>query len=229
MQLLLIEDDMIAAGLLVDRFCADGDTISHAKNGAEGLQMARDGAFDVLIVDRMMPEMDGLDVVKQLRAEGQETPVLFLTALGDVSDRVDGLQAGGDDYLMKPYAYAELRARLEALARRTSPATDTLLSVADLKLDVVARRVTRGDVEISLKAREFSLLEYLLRHKQQVVTRSMLLENVWQYGFDTETNVIDVHISRLRAKLDKGFEMPLLHTKRGEGFVLGPLAAGADK
>ena len=230
MKLLLIEDDLDAAELLVSRFRADGHDITHAEDGAAGLQLARQGGFDVLIVDRMMPKLDGLELVRQLRQDDRDTPVLFLTALGSVSDRVGGLQAGGDDYLVKPFAYAELRARLEALARRNASNADTQLTLEDLTLDVVSRRVRRGDVEIDLKAREFLLLEYLLRHKNQIVTRAMLLENVWQYGFDTQTNVIDVHISRLRAKLDKDFETPLLNTVRGEGFVLGtgPEKSGAS-
>ncbi|MDA9230250.1 response regulator transcription factor [Alphaproteobacteria bacterium] len=220
MRLLLVEDDKIAADLLIERLAGDGDDIVYAENGEDGAVLARETNFDALIVDRMMPKLDGLSMVRGLREAGVTTPVLFLTALGSVQDRVEGLQAGGDDYLVKPFAYAELRARLEALGRRKPAAQDTSFSLADLTLDVVARRVRRGEVEISLQAREFSLLEYLLRHKQQVVTRSMLLEHVWNYRFDTQTNVIDVHISRLRNKLDKGFETPLLHTVRGRGFIL---------
>ena len=220
MRLLIVEDDKIAADLLVERLTGDGDDIVYAENGEVGARLARESSFDALIVDRMMPKLDGLSMVRGLREAGLDTPVLFLTALGSVQDRVEGLQAGGDDYLVKPFAYAELRARLEALVRRKPAQQETSLGLADLSLDVVARRVMRGEVEIVLQAREFSLLEYLLRHKQQVVTRSMLLEHVWNYRFDTQTNVIDVHISRLRNKLDKGFDVPLLHTVRGRGFIL---------
>lgn len=220
MRLLLVEDDHKAADLLVDRLRGDGDDVAHAENGEIGLAQAKQSEFDVLIVDRMMPEMDGLTMVHQLRQQGADTPVLFLTALDSVEDRVAGFEAGGDDYLVKPFAYEELRARLEALVRRKQPSQETTLKLSDLTMDVIARRVTRGAQDIALQAREFSLLEYLLRHKGQVVTRSMLLENVWHYNFDTQTNVIDVHISRLRNKLDKEFDAPLLHTLRGRGFVL---------
>jgi two-component system OmpR family response regulator len=220
MRLLLVEDDPMAADLLIDRLRCDGDIVAYAENGEAGLAQATQDAFDVLIVDRLMPKLDGLTMVRQLREQGADTPVLFLTALDSVDDRVAGFAAGGDDYLVKPFAYEELRARLEALMRRKQPAQDTMLTLADLTMDVIARRVTRGAHEITLQAREFSLLEYLLRHKGQVVTRSMLLENVWHYNFDTQTNVIDVHISRLRNKLDKEFSAPLLHTLRGRGFVL---------
>ena len=220
MRLLLVEDDPTAADLLIDRLRCDGDIVAYAENGEAGLAQATQDAFDVLIVDRSMPKLDGLTMVRQLREQGADTPVLFLTALDSVDDRVAGFAAGGDDYLVKPFAYEELRARLEALMRRKQPAQDTMLTLADLTMDVIARRVTRGAHEITLQAREFSLLEYLLRHKGQVVTRSMLLENVWHYNFDTQTNVIDVHISRLRNKLDKEFSAPLLHTLRGRGFVL---------
>ena len=220
MRLLLVEDDPTAADLLIDRLRCDGDIVAYAENGEAGLAQATQDAFDVLIVDRLMPKLDGLTMVRQLREQGADTPVLFLTALDSVDDRVAGFAAGGDDYLVKPFAYEELRARLEALMRRKQLAQDTMLTLADLTMDVIARRVTRGAHEITLQAREFSLLEYLLRHKGQVVTRSMLLENVWHYNFDTQTNVIDVHISRLRNKLDKEFSAPLLHTLRGRGFVL---------
>jgi len=220
MRLLLVEDDPMAADLLIDRLRCDGDIVAYAENGEAGLAQATQDAFDVLIVDRLMPKLDGLTMVRQLREQGADTPVLFLTALDSVDDRVAGFAAGGDDYLVKPFAYEELRVRLEALMRRKQLAQDTMLTLADLTMDVIARRVTRGAQEITLQAREFSLLEYLLRHKGQVVTRSMLLENVWHYNFDTQTNVIDVHISRLRNKLDKEFSAPLLHTLRGRGFVL---------
>ncbi len=220
MRLLLVEDDQAAADLLVNRFRADGDEVCYARNGVAGLRKALEEPFDVLVVDRMMPELDGLSMVRQLREAGKMVPVLFLSALGEVNDRVEGLTAGGDDYLVKPFAYVELRVRLEALVRRRQPAEETVLVLADLTLDLVRRRVTRAGVEIDLQPRAFSLLEYMLRYQGQIVTRDMLLENVWRFSFDTQTNVIDVHISRLRAKIDKNFEPALLHTLRGKGFVL---------
>ncbi len=220
LRLLLVEDDVKSAALLVDRFRADGVDITHAANGSLGLEAAQAAMFDVLIVDRMMPQMDGLDMVARLRAGGDQTPVLFLSAMGEVEDRVDGFGAGGDDYLVKPYAFAELQARVTALARRSSHAPETVLQLADLTLDVVARTAVRDGKRLELNPREFSLLEYLLRRKGQVATRAMLLENVWHYRADMQTNVVDVHISRLRAKLDKGFDKPLVHTLRGQGFSL---------
>jgi two-component system OmpR family response regulator len=168
----------------------------------------------------MMPQMSGTEVVETLRGEGDTTPVLFLSALGEVDDRVAGFAAGGDDYLTKPYAFAELQARVTALARRNETAQVTQLQLADLLLDLLTREARRGDTKLDLNKREFDLLAYLLSHQGQIVTRDMLLQNVWNYGLDTQTNVVDVHISRLRGKLDKGFEPALLHTKRGQGFVL---------
>jgi two-component system OmpR family response regulator len=169
----------------------------------------------------MLPKLDGLAIVRTLRASGNRTPVLILSALGEVDDRVEGLRAGGDDYLVKPFAFAELHARLEALLRRGGGETpETRLEVADLEMDLLARTVTRAGREIQLQPREFRLLEYLMRHAGQVVTRTMLLENVWDYHFDPQTNVIDVHVSRLRAKIDRDFEQPLLHTVRGAGYML---------
>jgi two-component system OmpR family response regulator len=192
-----------------------------AGDGEMGLAMAREGRYDVLIVDRMLPRRDGLAVVQALRGEGARTPVLILSALGEVDDRVRGLRAGGDDYLTKPYAYTELLARIEALARRPAPEEQvTRYSVGDLTLDRLSHKVTRGGTAILLQPREFRLLEYLMRHANQVVTRTMLLENVWDYHFDPQTNVIDVHISRLRGKIDKGFAKPLLHTVRGAGYMI---------
>ena len=220
LHLLLVEDDPKAATLLVERFAADGVHIVHAPDGKAGLAAALAGDFHVLIVDRMMPALDGLSMVKQLRAEGDKTPVLFLSALGEVEDRVDGFDAGADDYLVKPYAYAELHARVSALARRSLDVPETVLQIADLTLDALARTAQRGTVTLDLNPREFSLLEFLLRHQGEVVTRAMLLEHVWHYKADMQTNVVDVHISRLRAKLDKDFATPLLHTLRGQGFVL---------
>ncbi len=219
LRLLLIEDDTKAAALLCERFRAEGVAIEHAANGADGLAMAQKGGFDVLVVDRMLPELSGTQLVENLRQEGDSTPVLFLSALGEVDDRVAGFEAGGDDYLTKPYAFAELQARVTALARR-GEAAQTQLQLADLQLDLLAREARRGDTLLDLNNREFDLLAYLASHQGQVVTRHMLLQNVWNYGLDTQTNVVDVHISRLRAKLDKDFSPPLLHTKRGQGFIL---------
>jgi len=193
----------------------------HAADGALGLEAARQGGFDVLIVDRMMPRMDGVTLVETLRREGDQTPVLFLSALGEVNDRVEGLKAGGDDYLVKPYAFSELIARVEALARRRETGSvQTLLRVGDLEMDLIGRTVRRQGREIDLQPREFQLLEYMMRHAGQSVTRTMLLEKVWDYHFDPQTNVIDVHVSRLRAKIDKGFDKPMLQTVRGAGYRL---------
>jgi two-component system OmpR family response regulator len=219
LRLLLIEDDTKAAALLCERFRAEGVAIEHAANGADGLAMAQKGGFDVLVVDRMLPELSGTQLVENLRQEGDSTPVLFLSALGEVDDRVAGFEAGGDDYLTKPYAFAELQARVTALARR-GEAAQTQLQLADLQLDLLAREARRGDRLLDLNNREFDLLAYLVSHQGQVVTRHMLLQNVWNYGLNTQTNVVDVHISRLRQKLDKDFTPPLLHTKRGQGFIL---------
>ena len=220
LRLLLIEDDGKAAALLCNRFRADGVAIEHAADGAAGLDAARQGTFDVLVVDRMMPHLSGTELVETLRGEGDTTPVLFLSALGEVDDRVAGFAAGGDDYLTKPYAFAELQARVTALARRSETGQVTQMQLADLQLDLLAREARRGDIKLDLNKREFDLLAYLMSHQGQIVTRDMLLQNVWNYGLDTQTNVVDVHISRLRGKLDKGFEPALLHTKRGQGFVL---------
>lgn len=221
MRLLLVEDDRDAAEYLRKAFREAGHVVDHAADGEEGLALALDGKYDVLLVDRMLPLRDGLSLVAELRGRGDNTPVLILSALGQVDDRVQGLRAGGDDYLPKPYAFTELLARVEALARRGGPqGTDTLYKVADLELDRLAHRVTRGGREIPLQPREFRLLEYLMRHAGQVVTRTMLLENVWDYHFDPQTNVIDVHVSRLRSKVDKGFDVPLIHTVRGAGYMV---------
>ncbi|MBL8564721.1 MAG: response regulator transcription factor [Hyphomicrobiaceae bacterium] len=221
MRVLVIEDDRETAAFLHKSLKESGHAPETAGDGESGLAMARDGGFDVLIVDRMLPALDGLALVKTLRAEGDRTPVLFLSALGDVDDKVKGLRAGGDDYLTKPYAYTELLARIEALARRTTPEEQaTRYVVGDLVLDRLAHRVTRGGESIPLQPREYRLLEYLMRHAGQVVTRTMLLENVWDYHFDPQTNVIDVHVSRLRSKIDKAFSTPLLHTVRGAGYMI---------
>jgi two-component system OmpR family response regulator len=221
MRLLIVEDDREAAEYLKKALREAGHMAELAKDGEEGLALALDGDFDVLVVDRMLPKRDGLSVISELRARGRKTPVLILSALGQVDDRVTGLRAGGDDYLAKPYAFSELLARVEALSRRTTAQSgDTLYRVGDLELDRLSHRVTRGGKEIPLQPREFRLLEYLMRHAGQVVTRTMLLENVWDYHFDPQTNVIDVHVSRLRAKIDKGFDRALLHTVRGAGYMV---------
>ncbi len=222
MRLLLIEDDREAADYLVKALKESGHVTEVATDGDTGLALARSGTYDVLIVDRMLPKRDGLSVIETLRAEGDRTPVLILSALGEVDDRVKGLRAGGDDYLTKPYAFTELLARIEALARRAHPEEQaTRYVVGDLVMDRLARKVTRAGKPITLQPREYRLLEYLMKHAGQVVTRTMLLENVWDYHFDPQTNVIDVHISRLRTKIDRDFDRPLLHTVRGAGYRLG--------
>ncbi len=222
MRILIVEDDAETAEYLAKGLSEGGHVTDHAASGADGLSMALDGSYDVVIVDRMLPGMDGLSLIRVLREEGRATPVLILSALGQVTDRVKGLKAGGDDYLVKPFAFSELLARLEALARRASAEAKiiTLLQLADLRLDLLARTVSRGGKPIDLQPREFLILEYLMRHAGQVVTRTMLLEAVWDYHFDPQTNVIDVHISRLRGKIDKGFSPPLLQTIRNAGYCL---------
>jgi two-component system OmpR family response regulator len=221
MRLLIIEDDRDAADYLVKAFREVGHVADAATNGEDGLALALDGEYDVLIVDRMLPKRDGLAVIVTLRERGIETPALILSALGQVDDRVKGLRAGGDDYLPKPYSFSELLARVEVLSRRRGKRNEeTVLRVGDLELDRLSHQVRRGEEEISLQPREFRLLEYLMQHAGQVVTRTMLLENVWDYHFDPQTNVIDVHISRLRSKIDKGFSLPLLHTVRGAGYMI---------
>ncbi|MEZ5877890.1 MAG: response regulator transcription factor [Tepidamorphaceae bacterium] len=222
MKILLVEDDAEAARYIVKGLNEAGHACDHASDGDAGLEMAGVGGYDVAIIDRMLPKLGGLDIVLAMRDGGDTTPVLILSALGEVDDRVTGLRAGGDDYLAKPYAFSELLARVETLARRNSGAAsgDVKLSVADLTLDRLSRKVVRDGQPILLQPREFRLLEYLMRHAGQVVTRTMLLEGVWDYHFDPQTNVIDVHISRLRGKIDKDFDVPLLHTVRGAGYVL---------
>ena len=221
MRILLIEDDREAAGYLIKALREAGHTIDHAGDGLEGGYMAGEGGYDVLVVDRMLPRRDGLSIVETLRENGDDTPVLILSALGQVDDRVTGLRAGGDDYLTKPYAFSELLARVEALSRRRKHGeVDTNYKIADLALDRLAHTVTRAGEPILLQPREFRLLEYLMKNAGQVVTRTMLLENVWDYHFDPQTNVIDVHISRLRSKIDKGYEQPLLQTVRGAGYMI---------
>jgi two-component system OmpR family response regulator len=221
MRILIIEDDREAASYLVKAFREAGHVADHAADGEDGLAMAMDGPYDVLVVDRMLPKKDGLSVIGELRAAGKETPTLILSALGQVDDRVKGLRAGGDDYLPKPYSFSELLARVEVLARRRAAgAPETVYKVGDLELDRLSHRVARGAEEILLQPREFRLLEYLMKNAGQVVTRTMLLEHVWDYHFDPQTNVIDVHVSRLRSKIDKGFDKPLIHTIRGAGYTV---------
>jgi len=222
MRILIIEDDADTAAYLAKGLSESGHLVQRAANGKEGLFMALEEDFEAMVVDRMLPGLDGLALIRSLRAAGKKTPALILSALGEVDDRVEGLRSGGDDYLVKPFAFAELLARLDALLRRTdseNPA-QTTLRVGDLEMDLLTRMVRRSGRPIDLQPREFRLLEYLMRHSGQVVTRTMLLENVWDYNFDPQTNVIDVHISRLRGKIDKDFERPLLHTVRGAGYVI---------
>ena len=221
MRILIIEDDhdvsaFIAKGLKEARHSTD-----IASNGKDGLFLATTENYDVLIVDRMLPELDGLSIIKTLRALEKSTPILILSALGDVDDRVNGLRSGGDDYLVKPFAFSELLARVEIIARRQQKQVETTtLHAQNLEVDLMTRKVTRGDNLIDLQTREFSLLEYLLKNKNRVVTRTMLLESVWDYHFDPQTNVIDVHISRLRSKIDKGFDTPIIQTVRGAGYII---------
>ncbi len=221
MQILLIEDDTEAAKFLVKGLRESGYSVDHAADGREGLFRATEGQFDLVVTDRMLPHLDGLTVIQLMRRKGITTPVLVLSALGSVDDRVRGLKAGGDDYLTKPFAFVELLARIEALTRRRTSAADTTkLKVADLDFDLLARRVTRGGREIELTARELKLLEFLMRRAGQVVTRTMLLEGVWDLHFDPQSNLIDVHISRLRQAIDRGADRQLIHTVRGSGYVL---------
>jgi len=221
MRLLLVEDDLEAAAYMVKGLKESGYVADHVADGREALYRVAAENYDAVIVDRMLPGVDGLTIVRTMRSAGNHAPVLILSALGDVDDRVKGLRAGGDDYLVKPYAFAELLARLEALLRRgRADPPDTTLKVADLEMDLVARTVKRAGKPIELKPKEFALLEYLMRHTGHVVTRTMLLENVWDYSFDPQTNVIDVHISRLRQKIDKGHDKALLATIRGAGYSL---------
>ncbi len=222
MRALIVEDDREVAAYLLKGLQELGYTIDHAADGGDGLLLATTEEYDVMIIDRMLPGVDGLTIVKTLRASGRTTPVLILSALGEVEDRVIGLQVGGDDYLTKPFAFSELQARLDALLRRAanSPSVETLLRVGDLELDLLTRIARRGDRVIELQPREYRLLEYLMHNAGRVVTRTMLLEQVWDYNFDPQTNVIDVHISRLRSKIDKGHKNSLLHTVRGAGYML---------
>jgi two-component system OmpR family response regulator len=221
MRILIIEDDKETAAYLTKALREAGHVADHAGDGVTGADMAAAGGYDVLVVDRMLPLRDGLTIVEDLRKAGDHTPVLILSALGQVDDRVTGLRAGGDDYLAKPYAFSELLARVEVLARRRKPGeAETVYRVGDLELDRLSHTVERAGKPILVQPREFRLLEYLMKHAGQVVTRTMLLESVWDYHFDPQTKVIDVHISRLRSKIDKGFGEPLLQTIRGAGYMI---------
>jgi two-component system OmpR family response regulator len=220
-KVLIIEDDAGTAGFIARGLRESGGVVDLAETGVDGLFMASDGGYDVLVVDRILPRMDGLGLVRMLRETGVETPVLFLTAISGLDDRVEGLEAGGDDYMVKPFAFSELQARLRALARRSPTITaDMLLRVADLSLDRITRQVERAGSTIDLQPREYRLLEYLMEHTGEVVTRTMLLEQVWEFHFEPKTSVVETHVSRLRAKVDKPFGIELIHTIRGAGYVI---------
>jgi two-component system OmpR family response regulator len=220
MKVLLIEDNERVTQFVVKGLKEAGHTVEHAANGREGMFLAASEPYDAIILDRMLPgDIDGLAIIEALRKSGKRTPILILSALADVDERIRGLRAGGDDYLTKPFAFGELLARLDALTRRAQgEGAQTRLEVADLRVDLLTRKVSRGERPIALQPREFKLLEYLMRHADQVVTRTMLLENVWDYHFDPQTNVVDVHISKLRQKIDADFERPLLRTVRNAGY-----------
>ena len=220
LKILLVEDDEQTAAYIAKGLRERGHTVDRADNGRDGLQFVTGERYDVMIVDRMLPRMDGLSLVKAARGAGVTTPALFLTTMGGVDDRVAGLEAGADDYLVKPFAFAELLARVSALARRPPIVAATSLKVGDLEIDLLARTVTRAGKRIELLAQEFKILEFLMRHAGEVVTRTMLLEKVWDFNFDPKTNIVETHISRLRAKIDKGFDRPLLQTVRGAGYVI---------
>jgi len=224
MKLLLVEDNERVTRFVTKGLAESGHTVDHADNGRDGLFLASGERYDVIIMDRMLPgQIDGLKIIEALRHAGNQTPILILSALSDVDERIRGLRSGGDDYLTKPFAFGELLARLDILARRAQradAATERCLEVGDLRMDLIARKVQRGSRAISLQPREFKLLEYLMRHAGQVVTRTMMLESVWDYHFDPQTNVIDVHVSKLRQKIDVGAEKPLLRTVRNAGYMI---------
>ncbi len=222
-KILVVEDDATAAAFIGKGLSEAGFNVDRADNGRDGFFLASDGSYDAIILDRMLPGMNGMAVLSALRAAAIETPIIILSAMGTADDRVAGLVAGSDDYLVKPFAFAELLARLQRIMKRGSAGTpiETRLKCADLELDLLGRRVTRGDMTVALQPREFRLLEYMMRHQDQVVTRTMLLEGVWDYHFDPGTNIIDVHVSRLRRKVDAGFAIPLIHTIRGAGYRFG--------
>ena len=219
-KILLVEDDSQTADYIAKGLREHGHVVDKTDNGRDGLYMATGEPYDVMIVDRNLPKMDGLSLVKAARASGTTTPALFLTTMGGVDDRVAGFEAGGDDYLVKPFAFAELLARVGALARRPPLVATTSLRVGDLEIDLLARTVTRGGKRLELLAQEFKILEYLMRHAGEIVTRTMLLEKVWDFHFDPKTNIVETHISRLRSKIDRGFDKPLLQTVRGAGYVI---------
>ena len=222
MKFLLVEDNPQVTQFVRKGLLEEGHAVDHADNGRDGLFLAASEPYDAIILDRMLPGgIDGLGIIEALRKTGTKTPILILSALADVEERIRGLRAGGDDYLAKPFSFGELTARLDALVRRSqATGTDSVLSVGDLRLDLLSRKVSRAGKPVTLQAREFKLLEFMMRHAEQVVTRTMLLENVWDYHFDPQTNVIDVHISKLRQKIDAGFERPLLRTIRSAGYML---------
>jgi len=221
MRILLIEDDPKTVGYIVGGLNQSGHACDALDNGSDGLKRAVAGKYDALVIDRMLPGLDGMQLLRQIRAGGDATPALFLTAVGGIEDRVDGLEAGADDYLVKPFAMPELLARLNAITRRQRDAGKaTVLRLADLEMNLVTRKVRRGNVEIDLVAKEFRLLEYLLRNQGKLVTRMMLLEQVWNFHFDPKTSVVETHMSRLRAKIDKPFDVALIHTVRGAGYSM---------
>lgn len=224
-KILIVEDDLETAAYMERGFVEQGYAVDRTADGREGLFLATGQEYDAIVLDRMLPGLDGLSVLKAVRAAGIQTPVLILSAMGALDERVRGLRAGSDDYLVKPFAFVESHARIDALIRRSAAGTEaptSRLAVADLELDLLSRKVTRAGRPIPLQQREFQMLEYLMRHAGRVVTRTMLLEGVWNYHFDPQTNVIDVHISRLRQKVDKDFDIPLIHTVRGSGYMLAP-------
>ncbi len=223
MKILVVEDDEKVLSYIQKGLDEEGHNVDKAKNGKDGLFLATTEKYDVIIIDRMLPELDGLTIIKTIRGADNKTPVLILSALSDVDDKVKGLKSGGDDYLTKPFAFAELMARIEVLAKRQDNShheQEVIVKVGDLTLDLLGRKVTRGNKTIDLQSREFRLLDYMIKNKDKVVTRTMLLENVWDYHFDPQTNVIDVHISRLRSKIDKGFDKQLIKTVRGAGYMI---------
>jgi two-component system OmpR family response regulator len=221
MKILVIEDDKQTADYVVGGFAEEGHDIDHSGSGPNGLELACTRDYDVMIVDRMLPGLDGLSIVRALRSSGRDTPVIFLTAVGGVDDRVEGLEAGADDYLLKPFAFSELLARVNALCRRApSRKEETALKVGPLEMNLIARTVVREGVAIDLQPKEFRLLEYLMRNRGRVLTRTMLLERVWDFHFDPKTNVVETHVSRLRSKVDKPFEKEMIRTIRGAGYSL---------
>jgi two-component system OmpR family response regulator len=223
MRILVVEDDKKIASFVVNGFRQNGFAVDHARDGEEALALMRATPYDAAVLDIMLPKMDGLAVLQELRRAGVKTPVIVLSAKASVDDRVRGLQAGGDDYLTKPFAFSELLARVQALLRRSTQATEpTKLTAADLTMDLLTRQVTRGGKEIELQTREFALLEYLMRNAGRAVTKTMILEHIWDYSFDPQTNIVDVLVHRLRAKVDKDFPMKLIQTIRGVGYSLKP-------